>query len=526
MTKPVDELYNDGDGAGESISIIGQCIDEAVIPEETPEEAVKRLAALKTLDYVQVRIVEAKKLNIPVGMLDKVIREEQQKSDTASDDVFPEVEPWPEPVDGAELLNEITKTINRFMICEPETARATALWIAMTWFIDVIQVAPLAVITAPEMRCGKSQLLGLIGKMSKSSLETVNIGPAALFRAIEQWHPTLIIDEADAFLKQDDSLRGMLNAGYTRGGHVFRCVGDDHVLTKFDVWGAKAIAGIGRLADTLMDRSITLELRRKLKTEQVERIRHAERGLFENLCSKLCRFAEDNEETIRYARPELPDELNDRAQDNWEPLLAIADLAGGEWSDIARKDAVKISGDHDRSVQSVGVELLSDIKEIFETRNLSKITSADLINALCEDPEKSWETYNRGESLTPKQMANRLKEYGIKSKNIRTPKVGKGYEKKQFEDAWERYITSASDTPCSNRYTLHSEKNISKSNSYSDFSCSGSVAVADTKRYKQEPEQVSTHGEPAANDNAGQDRPQQTAVRKLSDGTNVIEGTL
>lgn len=203
--------------------------DKAVLPEEGLENAVKRLAAMKKLDYVQVRKATAKQYDIPVGMLDDLMREAQQESESNSDDMFVEPEPWPEPVNGSELLSEIDRTIRRFIVCEPETAQAASLWIVMTWLMDVVKVAPLAVITAPEKRCGKTQLLDLIGKMSYRPMFASSITPAALFRSVEMWQPTLLIDEADAFLKDNEEMRGLLNAGHTRtSAYTIRTVGDDH----------------------------------------------------------------------------------------------------------------------------------------------------------------------------------------------------------------------------------------------------------------------------------------------------------
>jgi putative DNA primase/helicase len=139
----------------------------------------------------------------------------------------------------------------------------------MTWFIDVIQVAPLAVITAPEKRCGKSLLLSLFGQLVARPITASNISPAALFRSIDAWNPTLLIDEADAFMKDNEELRGLLNSGHTRdSAYVIRIVGEKFTPTKFNTWGAKALAGIGHVADTLMDRAVILELRRKLPHEK------------------------------------------------------------------------------------------------------------------------------------------------------------------------------------------------------------------------------------------------------------------
>ena len=189
---------------------------------------------------------------------------------------FVQTDPWPEPVNPAQLLTDIAATIQRFIVCDEEVSHAVALWVAMTWFIDVVQVAPMAVITAPEKRCGKTLLLSLLGRLSARAITASSISPAALFRTIDAWQPTLLIDEADAFMKDNEELRGLLNSGHTRdSAYVIRTVGENFTPTKFNTWGAKALAGIGHVADTLMDRAVILELRRKLPHEKVERIRNA-----------------------------------------------------------------------------------------------------------------------------------------------------------------------------------------------------------------------------------------------------------
>lgn len=317
---------------------------------ETIEATIARLAALSPFQYDRVRKEEAKRLQIRPATLDSIVKAAKAEDKQENDMPFLEVEPWHEPINLEALLTEITQTIRRFIVCPPETAHAATLWIAMTWVIDVIPIAPLAVITAPEKRCGKSQLLFLLGRLVNRPLSASNITPAALFRSIDAWHPTLLIDEADAFMRENEELRGLLNCGHTRdSAYTIRVVGENHTPKKFDVWGAKALAGIGHLADTLMDRAIVLQLRRKLPGEQVERLRHAETELFNTLASKLARFAQDYASDIQKATPELPEALNDRAQDNWETLLAIADIAGGNWPRMARLAALKLSGNDEQS---------------------------------------------------------------------------------------------------------------------------------------------------------------------------------
>lgn len=404
--------------------------------------AVTRLAKLSPLQYDKVRKAEAKTLEVRTETLDDAVKS-ARKGEGKNNLLFTEVEPWGEPVDPAQLLTDIAATVRRFIVCCPEVSYAVALWVAMTWFIDVIQVAPLAVITAPEKRCGKTQLLTILARLTARAITASSISPAALFRTIEACSPTLLIDEADAFMKDNEEIRGLLNSGHTRdSAYVIRTVGEDFTPTKFSTWGAKALAGIGHLADTLMDRSVNLELRRKLPHEKVDRIRYAEPGLFDDLRSKLARFADDNSERVRLARPDLPTSLNDRAQDNWEPLLAIAKVAGVDWFKIGTAAALKLSGGESLSL-SIGTELLSDIQEIFEHKKIEKISTAELILILCADDEKPWATYNRGNPIKPRQIATRLKGYGIHSKSIRVGYGGtpKGYNLNQFQEVFDRYLS-------------------------------------------------------------------------------------
>lgn len=422
----------------------GNCsVEETNLQQgKTFNDEIQRLAALPPLQYDQIRKDVAEKLSVRMSTLDAEVRAARKK-DKNDNQLFTEVESWPEPVNPAMLLTEIETTIQRFVQCSKEVAQTVALWIAMTWFIDVIEIAPIAVIIAPEKRCGKTLLLSLIGRLANRPITSSNISSAALFRAIEAWSPTLLIDEADAFLKDNEELRGLINSGHTRNSaYVIRTVGESFTPTKFNTWGAKAIAGIGRLADTIMDRSITLALSRKRPNEKIDRIRNAEQNLFGNLQRKLARFAEDYRDQVCRARPPLPISLNDRAQDNWEPLLAIAMIASNEWLQKATKAALKLSGNESVS-QTAGTELLSEIQRIFMGKNVDRISTEELINALCEDHEKPWATFNKGLPITPRQLASKLKEYGIQSKSIRignfTPK---GFEKEQFADAFSRYLPS------------------------------------------------------------------------------------
>ncbi|MEL0027748.1 MAG: DUF3631 domain-containing protein, partial [Perlucidibaca sp.] len=423
--------------------------------QETEEAMIARLAGLSDLAYYRVRKTSAEALGITIGDLDKLVTKERKRqaaeaeatSEGGSSVLFDEVEPWPEPVDGSVLLDELVATIRRFVICERHTADAAALWLAFTWLIDAVSVAPIANITAPLPNCGKSTMLDLFEKLTFRPLKVDNISPAALFRSVEKWRPTLLIDEVDAFLKDNEDARGILNSGHKRNGFVLRVVGDDHEPRRFSTWGAKALCGIGAIASTLQSRSVRLELRRKLPGESVGNLRHIEGALIERLQRQLMRFAEDSAAAVRAARPTPAQGLSNRAQDNWEPLLAIADVAGGDWPDRARRAAQAIVGvEASHDAPDVNTELLADIRTAFARLRVDRVASADLLHAICEDEDAPWSTWNRGKPMSPRQLSTRLGEFGIVPGTIRLANgtTPKGYYLEKFRDAFARYLPTPS----------------------------------------------------------------------------------
>lgn len=418
----------------------------ANLPRNNDDEVIRQLATLKPLEYDRIRKERAKELNIRPTTLDKQIKEAQSNSNKENSQ-FDDIEPWHEPINPAELLDNITSTIQRFIVLDKHQAQAAALWVCSCWFIDEIHCAPILLINAPEKACGKTQLLTVLAKLAPRTAQASSISPSVLFRMIETYKPTLFIDEIETVLNDNEDLRGLINAGHTRdSAYVWRSVakGDDFEPKCFTVWGMKAIAGINaiKLAETVTSRSIIIELRRKKADEIVERLRHAESDIFQILASKLARFLDDFHQQVKDTRPKLPDNLGDRDQDNWEPLFQIANVAGSHWVETALNAALNISN-QTQSPQSSANELLADIKEIFDSKQTIKISTIDLITALCEDTEKSWCTYNRGKQLSPRQLSNKLKDYGIASKTIRFSayETAKGYEATQFNDAFERYLS-------------------------------------------------------------------------------------
>jgi putative DNA primase/helicase len=432
---------------------------QSVKPSEQPsrEQIIASLAALSKLEYETQRSTQAKALKIRASALDDLVKIQREKGGRFYGNrktPYVEVEPYPLPVDPAQLLDDVVAIIQRFIVIDIHQAHAAALWVAHTWFIDVVEVTPLAIINAPEKACGKTMLLTLIGLMAHRPLPAANASSSALFRAVEMWKPTILIDEADTFFKDNFELHGLVNAGYLRDGFVLRSevVGDTFEPKMYSVFSPKALAGIAlekHLPDATMSRGIVFNLRRRLSNEIVERLRHADKTLFTRATEKLARFQQDYSAQVRMARPALPEALSDREQDNWEALLAVASCAGSKWILRASEAALKLSSEGKTS-ESVGSELLSDIQQVFESKKVTKISTVELITALCADDELSWSTYNRGKQLSPKQLSAKLKCYDISSRQMRIGTYGnpqRGFDLEQFSDAFERYLTTPGNLP-------------------------------------------------------------------------------
>jgi Protein of unknown function (DUF3631) len=321
---------------------------------------------------------------------------------------------------------------------------AIALWVVHCHALDAAMISPRLAITSPTPGCGKTTLLDWLAGVVPRALEAVNVSSAAVFRVIEKARPTLLIDEADSFLRDNEELRGVLNSGHRRGGHVIRTVGEDFEPRAFSTWSPCAVALLGNLPGTLHDRSIHIDLKRRLRSEPVERLKRAAGGL-----ARQCRrWTIDHMQTLKATEPEIPEDLANRQADNWLMLLAIADLAGSDWPGRAQRAARALSGAQAGDRMSLAIALLTDIKEIFENRAQQKdhdrISSATLITDLTADPEKPWAEYGRRRRpITQRQLAGLLKPFGITSDSVRMSTGGtlKGYLLEWFTEAFDRYLS-------------------------------------------------------------------------------------
>jgi hypothetical protein len=425
--------------------------EKQTAPPPNEKALVEALARKNHTEYDRMRSELAETLGIRVGTLDDKVGAIRKKLEAADDDdALPHwnVDPWPEEVDGDALLDSIRRVFRRYIVLPSDADIALSLWVLHAWTYDAGDISPFLVLVSPTKRCGKTNTLILLLYLTPRSELSSNITGPALFRYIEQSHPTLLIDEGDSFLKDNEELRGILDSGHTKAAaYVRRSVEEngEHKTRRFSTWTPKGIATIRGLADTLEDRSVTIMLQRKPPGAEVERLRKRDNEEFANLRRRAARWRADNFDKLIDPDPKVPEALNDRAADNWRPLLAIADLAGGDWPERARQAACLLSGEaHD---DAIGVELLKDIR--FAFGDAAAIRSADLVAKLAEDPERPWADWKHGRSLSQNQLGRLLSKFGISSETVDIPglKSAKGYRRIRFEEAWAAYCPVKTPSP-------------------------------------------------------------------------------
>ena len=377
---------------------------------------------------------------------------------------------------GASLLTDLRSLLNRYVVLPEMAAETLALWVVHTYAFTLRQVTTYIGVVSPEKRCGKTTLLELLGRLANRSLAAANISPSAMFRVIQDSQPTLLIDEADTFLEGRDELAGILNAGYRKGNsYVVRVADRKKVgrgvpaepspnanahepefaewtndpppsaaqpstaptqLVRYSCWCPKVMAAIGRLPDTLADRCIVITMQRKMPGEKCERMRHLNA---EDLRKRCAEFVRTHSDQIAHAQPDIPSTLNDRAADIWEPLLAIADLAGGEWPQLARAAAQKLSA-HDDELTLMGY-FLKDLRNLMVLANADRMLCRDIVKRLNPIHDRPWEDLRRGREINEWWLGRLLGELGLHSKTMRAnDALGKGYMLADIDAAFRRYV--------------------------------------------------------------------------------------
>jgi hypothetical protein len=350
---------------------------------------------------------------------------------------------------GAELLDQLGRALAKYVVFpSPESLIAVVLWITATHGLDAFEHATRLAIHSPVKRCGKSRLLEVIEATAHHPIPTTNISVPALFRMIDaaDTPPTLILDEVDRLLgsaKKDDDNRDLvaiLNNGFRAGHPTIRCVGPTQKPTPFSNYAMVALAGIGHITDTVEDRAINITLRRRLPGETITKYRLAtDPPKLHKLRDQLAAWVGSVMEKLAMPVLDIPDGLEDRAEDAWEPLLSVADAAGGHWPARARTAALKFAREATDDDDSLDTRILADISVIRDSDpSVTFISSTDLITDLRKLEDAPWADLD----LTGRKLAYRVGKFGVKPRRNKA-QTARGYHFQDFEDAFRRYLPSS-----------------------------------------------------------------------------------
>jgi hypothetical protein len=377
--------------------------------------------------------------------LDPVLGRETTECDTVTDVTATKAVV---PTSASTLLNDVEEFLRRFVAHPSEAARvAHVLWIAHTHAMHVWESTPRIAFLSPEPSSGKSRALEVTELLVPRPIHAVNTTPAYLFRKVadEGGLPTILYDEIDTVFgpraKDNEDVRGMLNAGHRRGAVAGRCktIGKTVLTEELPAYCAVALAGIDDLPDTLMSRSVVVRMRRRAPGEIVEPFRHrlhAEEGNAIRDCLEAWAT-----EIPTGVWPEMPEGVTDRDADVWEALLAVANAASGEWPKRAYVSAVTLVTDSKTGVPSIGVRLLEDLRTVFADEDV--MFTADIIAALVALEEAPWGDL-RGKPVDARWIARHLSKYEVKPGTVRRgEETAKGYSRSDLTDPWARYLGTA-----------------------------------------------------------------------------------
>ena len=419
----------------------------------SPFEHRAAFAKLPDADRANLRKAFKVFADFPVGDFDRLTAPTGESGDDKQGRPveWDDPEPWPDPVDGAVLLSRIAASIRRHVWLDESSADALALWAVMTWIHDRLEISTFANLTSATKQCGKSLLLEVLAELAYRPMPlSGQITAAPLFRIVEAYAPTLMLDEADTYMRDDDILRGVVNGSQRRAlAYIPRCVGDDHEVRNFATFCPKLIAGIGGIHDTVRDRSLVVRLERKPAAVRLDPWRERDCEAVEAMRGQIVRWAGDHAGRIVEARSAVtfPRGMHDRARDAWESLLAIANAAGGEWAGRgarawkACEHFAATSGGDEGGAREM---LLADLYAIFEADGMpSVLSSATIVERLVAMESRPWSEWKRGKEITPNALARLLKPFEIAPRQDRKAGNGtnlRGYQRADLESVWDAYF--------------------------------------------------------------------------------------
>jgi hypothetical protein len=441
----IADKYIRADGGEPSEPSDAQDIDRVV--------EIEHLAELDTVDYEAVRVDAAKRLGFRQSILDSEVGKKRKALglDAGPDDdgqgravKIPDILPWHEPVDGDMLATMLSCAVKTYVVfreqSRDEAVDAIVFWILHTWLVNDFEISPRLAITSPTKGCGKTRVLQLLNLLVRRPKPAGSITPPALFRAIEKFQPTMLLDENEKYVEIGSEFHAMLNEGHAKGATVLRVLGDKLELREFAVFGAVAFARNGKIPDDLEQRSIVVELHRRRADELVSELRNS--GSLQQMRRMCARWTEDNRGAIVDCDAVDMGGLINRVADNWRPLFTIADCIGGEWPARIRQAAVVLAP---READSFDTTLLADIKAVFDAREgewADRMFSEMLTDALASIEGSRWAEYGKARKpITKNQLAQLLRDFKVRPEPVWIgSKSLRGYQRHQFEELWTRYL--------------------------------------------------------------------------------------
>jgi Protein of unknown function (DUF3631) len=355
--------------------------------------------------------------------------------------------------EGADLLDQVAAMLARYIAFPSPAARdAVTLWAAHCHAVAAFESTPRLALLSPEKGSGKTRTLEVLELLVPRPMHAVNATAAALFRAVEAHQPTLLFDEADTYFGpmargEHEELRGLVNAGHRKGAVAYRCVGEPARMEvkAFPAYCAVAIAGIGDLPPTILDRAVLIRMRRRAPGEHIEPFRRRKAAkVCDELRDALAGWMKAHADQLGDAEPEMPAGLVDRPADVWEALLAIADAAGGDWPARARAAALELNAARVEADPGLGVALLRDLRAVFDGADV--LATEELLRRLCALEESPWGDL-RGKPLDARGLARRLRPYEVRPTTIRVGEgTPKGYRRVDLHDPWSRYLPDTPET--------------------------------------------------------------------------------
>ena len=404
---------------------------------DSDTETFERLARLGPAEYDRCRRAEAKRLHLRIETLDTEVakyRAELDLQSQANAVQLPAIELWPEPVNGAEVLDQVASRYGLYLVLPPGAPDAMCLWTAHSHAFAAFHLSPRLSLYSPKPGCGKTTAFDVITTMVPRPLRTENISAPVLFRLVDQHQPTLLLDEVDAYLHQSEELRGLLNAGHKRGACAYRCEGEGKAVRAFHAFAPAALAGIGSLPATLRDRSVLVPLVAAEEGQIATRFDPLRTEIETTLARKLARWAADNFDALAACDPPLPPGTFNRLADNWRPLLAIAQIAGGDWPQraLAAFARLRQAPGALRDAHGADRTLLADIRQLFTQSGSDRMTSEDLVDSLCALADRP---YSQPSSINhqPTKLARLLATFGVRSRSLRVgDRCVRGYQLADF----------------------------------------------------------------------------------------------